>query len=407
MSDSRVPQSTVTPPVPPSSAATLRRVGLLFVAVGALGWAIFTALFRNTPDQDWMVFDTAVQAWRHGDTALLLDGPRFTAVLNATHADWLRDKLVFHPWVYPPFTLLLALPFGLLPFGVSYYGFQALSFVGFAAALRPWAANTRAYALLLSGVALCPATAFTLGAGQNSFFTASLFLGGVFLIQRRPVIAGVLLGLLAFKPQFAVLAPVALLALGAWIPLATAAATVAALLLLSLIVPGTALWAGWLHLFLSGDPAFHTWVNEGRINGQSVFSCLALLGVPGWAANAGQLAAMAFAATCVWLAFRRGIGEPRRLAILLCATILAAPHVGSYDGLLLGIAALLVLLQGLTQRLPAGDIALAAALWLSTAVNPPHLFALTVPPLFYVSVLTPVVIVGFMLASLRQERTSF
>ena len=52
MSDSRVPQSTVTPPVPPSSAATLRRVGLLFVAVGALGWAIFTALFRNTPGQD-------------------------------------------------------------------------------------------------------------------------------------------------------------------------------------------------------------------------------------------------------------------------------------------------------------------------------------------------------------------
>jgi hypothetical protein len=407
MSDSRVPQSTVTPPVPPSSAASLRRVAALFIGVGALGWAVFTIVFRNTPGQDWMVFDTAVQAWRHGDIALLLDGPRFTAVLNATHADWLRDKLVFHPWVYPPFTLLLALPFGLLPFGLSYYGFQVLSFAALAAALRPWAANIRAYLLLLAGVVLCPATAFTLGAGQNSFFTASLFLGGIFLVTRRPAIAGVLLGLLAFKPQFAVLAPVALLALGAWIPLATAAATVAALLLLSLIVPGPALWAGWLHLFLSGDPAFHTWVNEGRINGQSVFSCLALLGVPGWAANAGQLAAMAFAAICVWLAFRRFIGEPRRLAVLLCATILAAPHVGSYDGLLLGIAALLVLLQGLTQRLPAADIALAAALWISTAVNPPHLFALTIPPLFYVSVLTPLIAGAFMVRCLRQGRTSF
>jgi hypothetical protein len=389
---------------PPNSAVALWRVAVAFAVVGVLGWAVFTALFRNTPGQDWMVFHTAVQAWRHGDTGLLLDGPRFTAVLNATHANWLRDKLVFHPWVYPPFTLLLALPFGFVPFGFSYYGFQIISFAGLAVALRAWVGSPREHVLLLCGIVLCPATAFTLGAGQNSFFTASLLLGGMVLVVRRPAWAGFLIGLLAFKPQFAVLAPVALLALGAWSALSVAAATVAALLALSLLVPGTALWAGWLHLFLSGDPAFHTWVNEGRINGQSVFSCLALLGVPGWIANAVQLIAMAFAAACVWLVYRRDITPARRLAVLLCGTVLAAPHVGTYDSLLLGIAALLVLAEGFHRRLPAPEIGLSAALWISTALNPPHLFALTIPPLFYVSVLTPLVVVGCMLIWLVPRR---
>jgi hypothetical protein len=375
-------------------------VALLFLCVGPLGWMVFILLFRNTPGQDWMVFDTAVQAWRHGDTALLLDGPRFTAVLNATHAAWLRDKLVFHPWVYPPFTLLLALPFCLLPFGASYVSFQLLSLAGLAAALRGWAASGRAFLWLLAGVALCPGTAFTLGAGQNSFFTGSLLLGGLALVISSPVLAGILLGLLAFKPQFAVLAPIALLALGAWRALGAAAVTVTALLLLSLLAPGVALWQGWLRLFLGGDPAFHHWVNEGRINGQSVFSCLALLGVPGSFANAAQLAAMALSAMCVWFAYRHDIAPPRRMAVLLCGTILAAPHVGAYDGLLLGIAALLVLACGGRQRSRRTEIWLASALWLTTAVNPPRLYQLTMPPILYVSVLTPLVAAAVMLLCL-------
>ncbi len=378
-----------------------RLLGLVFVAVGVLGWLAFAALFQHTPGQDWMVFDTAVQAWRRGDVGLLLDGSRFTAELNASHADWLRDKLVFHPWVYPPYTLLLALPFCLLPFGASYASFLALSLIGLLWALRPFAATRRDYGLLLAGVILCPATAFTIGAGQNSFLTASLLLGGVALMSRRPVLAGVLFGLLAFKPQFAVLAPIAMLTVGAWSTLASAAGTVACLLLLSLVAPGMPLWAGWLHLFLSGDPAFHHWVNEGRINGQSVFSCLALLGVADPVANFAQLSAMAFGALSVHLAWRWPVSTPRRMAVLLCCTILAAPHVGAYDGILLAIGGLLMLQNGLGDRWEGAERWFAAALWISTLFNPPHLYQLTVPPLFYVSILTPVVAALCVLLCLR------
>jgi hypothetical protein len=243
---------------------TLRIAAGICGVAGLLGWYLIYLIFRYTPGQDWMVFDTAAQAWRHGDIALLLDGPKFTAVLNATH-DWLRQPLVFHPWVYPPYTMLLALPFGLLPWWLNYTLFLSASFTGLIMALRLWQSPGVTRAAFIAGVVLCPATAFTLGAGQNSFMSAGLVTAGIWFMHRRPPLAGLLLGLLAFKPQLALLVPVALAASGAWITITYAAATVGCLLLASLVVPGLALWSGWLHLFLSGDPAFHQWVNAGRI----------------------------------------------------------------------------------------------------------------------------------------------
>jgi hypothetical protein len=336
-----------------------------------------------------MVFDTAAQAWRHGDTALLLDGPAFTDTLNRTHAAWMGEKLVFHPWVYPPYTLLLVLPFAWLPWLWSYVSFQVVSLAGLLAALLPWCRPWRSGIWLIAGVVLCPAAAFTAGAGQNSFFSAALVVGGMQLLHRRPLAAGLLLGLLAFKPQLAILIPVALLASTAWRAMASAACMVAALLLSSLVVPGPALWRGWLHLFLSGDPAFTTWVNEGRLHGQSVFTCLHLLGVPGRLANAGQVLAVAAAAACVWLAFRRALAPGMRLAVLLCAMILAAAHVGNYDAIMLCIAAMLVLTEGFHRPFRRGEAWLAVAVWAATAVNPPFVF--------HVAVVTPVLVLALML----------
>ncbi len=367
----------------------LRAATIACTLAGLLGWLFFFLIFRRTPGQDWMVFDTAVQAWRHHNLALLLDGQRFTDELNRTHAPWLPDKLRFHPWVYPPYTLLLALPFAWLPWLASYVGFQALSLGGLILALRPWFAAGRQRTVFILGVLACPATAFTLGAGQNSFFSASLVVGGFLLLPSRPICAGFLLGLLAFKPQLAILVPIALLALGAWRAIAAAAAAVAALLLASLIVPGPELWQGWLHLFLSGDPAFKTWVNEGRLHGQSVYTCLHLLGLPDAAANAGQLAAILAAATLVWIAFRSTITMPEKLAVLLCGMILAAAHVGNYDAIMLGIAAMLVLMQGYRRPFRRYEALLACAVWSATAVNPPYVF--------HISVITPLLVLGLML----------
>jgi hypothetical protein len=284
--------------------------------------------------------------------------------------------------------MLLALPFGLLPWWLNYTAFLSLSFAGLMAACGLWRRRGDHRALFLAGIALCPATAFTLGAGQNSFMSAGLVTAGIWFMHRRPGLAGMLLGLLAFKPQLALLVPVALAAAGAWAAIAYAAATIAALLLASLLVPGLPLWRGWLHLFLSSDPAFHHWVEAGRKYGDSVFTCLQLAGVPAGGANAGQLAALVFAAVCVWHAFRARLPEATRMAVLLAAMILAAPHVGDYDALLLGIAAMLTLTE--SRPLRRVEVILATAIWVSTAFQPPFIFR--------AAIVTPLIVAAFMIA---------
>lgn len=373
----------------PGAGRRLAAVAMLFC--GVLGWFFYYVLFRTTPGQDWMVFDTAAHAWRQGDIALLFDGPRFTAVLNATHG-WLREKLAFHPWVYPPYTMLLALPFSYLPFAGNYAAFLALSGAGMVAALWPWRRGA-ARAWLLAAAVLSPACAFTLGAGQNSFMTAGLVAGGILCMHRRPSLAGLLIGLLAFKPQLALLLPLALIAAGAWRALGAAIVTGAALMAASLVVPGLAVWQGWLHLFLSGDPAFHAWVEAGRLYGQSVFSCLRVAGLGSSAANAAQLAAIAAAALCVVLTFRAPAPAPadRKLAVLLSAMILAAPHVGNYDAILLCIAAGLVLTMAAPPR--AGETLLAALLWCGTGFQPPFVI--------HAAALFPLVTLAFLVLQTR------
>jgi hypothetical protein len=365
----------------------IRIAALLFAFFGAIGWYLIFLIFRDTPGQDWMVFDTAAQAWRHGDTALLLNGPHFTAVLNATHS-WLRQPLAFHPWVYPPYTMLLALPFGLLPWWLNYSVFLSVSFAGLMAALCLWRKAGQGRALFIAGVVLCPAVAFTIGAGQNSFMSAGLVTAGIWFMDRRPPLAGLLLGLLAFKPQLALLVPVALLAANAWPAIFYAGGTVVALLAASLVVPGLALWQGWLNLFFGHDPAFHQWVNAGRIYGQSVFTCLRLAGVPENAANLGQAGALVFGAIGVWRAFSGKLTEASRLAVLLAAMVLGAPHIGDYDALLLGIAAMLVLTEFMVRPYRAGEAALAVAIWVSTAFQPPFVF--------HFSLVTPALVAAFV-----------
>ncbi len=375
----------------------MKVAGLCTMAVCmVLGWWFYFLLFRTTPGQDWMVFDTAGQAYLRGDIGLLLDGQRFTAVLNATHS-WLAEPLRFHPWVYPPYTLLLALPFALLPWWANYAVFQAASLAGFMASLSLWARG-RDRALLMAGVVCCAATAFTLGSGQNSFLSAGLVTAGIAWMRRRPLLAGSLLGLLCFKPQLAMLLPLALAAAGAWTSLAAAATMVCALLGVSLIVPGLALWRAWLNLFLGGDPAWHAWVEQGRLYGQSVFACARLSGFSMQAATAAQLGAVLCAACCVVAAFRV-CSAADRLAVLLLSMVLAAPHVGTYDAIMLGEASMLVLLRLGGSGLTAGRAALAVAVWCALSFQPPFIVhAAVVTPLLVLALAVSVVRAAFGVA---------
>src|SRR5690606_37204612 len=87
-----------------------------------------------------------------------------------------------------------------------------------------------------------PATLWNVTAGQNGFLTAALIGGALTLLERRPVAAGICLGLLTYKPHFGLLFPAALIAAGHWRVLITAAATAALMVLASWLAFGTETW---------------------------------------------------------------------------------------------------------------------------------------------------------------------
>jgi hypothetical protein len=337
---------------------------------------------------DWMVFYGADQWVFDGRLAQIYDGNALTAYLNTSFADWLSEPLPFRPWVYPPSYLLIVLPFGKLPFLVSYGAFQALSAALLGAALWCGADRLNTRMMVLAVVLLGPAAAINVGQGQNAFLTAALLIGGLRLVPLRPWLGGAVLGAMTIKPQFALLLPVALLADRQWRAVAGFALAAVVLALASAAALGLDPWWQWFDAARSyADPASQ-WMAYGRLAGDSVFACLISAGVGLGTANALQAVALAVAVGLVFAAFRAPLAGDLRIAVVLAATILAAPHSSLHDAVLLAAAGALWIAEIAQSRAPLTYWLLALSLWLVPLVNPPE----TRPP----GRLTPLLILAFI-----------
>ena len=365
---------------PPALPRVLIAGGCIF---GLAAWIFYLRVFRGEIGEDWMVFFTATRAVLDHHTAMLYDGTRLTAVLNARFASWLAHPLPLHPWLYPPQYLLFLMPFGTLPPALGMAAFLAFGFLCAALALCAVTGEPRRRALYIAALLCNPATAIVVLLGQNTFLTLALMVGGIAVMKKRPLLAGLLLGALTFKPQFWLLIPVALVAARQWRTLAAALATAAALALASLAVFGPGVWLDWFRLMTAPSAQFAQWQTIARLNGQSLFTVFSLLHAGPQLANVAQAAGALAAAAAVWLGFRRPLPEQWRLAVLLAATTLAAPHIIDYDALLLGVAALLFLDVAWAKSARIADGVLAACVWLSPLANPPSVFVVgLLTPLF-------------------------
>ena len=358
---------------------TSNRKTLMAVAVGGClfglaAWILYFRIFAGERGEDWMVYYSAARSYFDGRLPLLYDGAGLTAALNARFAGWLAHPLPLHPWLYPPHYLLLLLPFGALPPILSAVAFLISTFALMAAALSRLTDKVGERLLYILSALLCPAAAIAVWLGQNTFLTAALLVGGFALNKRRPLFAGVLLGVLTYKPQFWLMVPIALIAARQWKTLAAALASAGLLALTSLVVFGPGPWEDWLALMTAPSALFDHWQTLARLNGQSLYACAVLLGASPLLANAVQFAGAALAGFVVWRSFSRPFPADLKIAILLVATIFAAPHIIDYDAALSCIAATIFFAYNLRHGVQLGDTAIAAALWLSPLINPPSIF---------------------------------
>ncbi|WP_429033903.1 glycosyltransferase family 87 protein [Bradyrhizobium sp. I1.14.4] len=371
----------------PGSRGLLTLVSIIGCVIGLYGWLKFVMAFDHngpfgqryiTPGIDYMVYWRAARAAMAGDFALLADPVAFTAQISEQFHAWLSRPLPLFPWMYPPHFLLILMPFAVLPFAISYAAFQVASFaLAVAAGCRFWAGSSRRWALWVLGLALSPAASMNVIAGQNAFLTLALLLGGMGLLGRSDFAAGLILGLLSYKPQFAIMVAVALLAARRWRALAGAIVSASFAIVLSAAIFGFAPWRDWLgHTLpgaLMGGASDLAWSNAGRVWGLSVWACATALGAPDWLANAAQSAAILLALVCTWIAFRGALGRDRRIAVLLIATLIAAPHVSPYDLVLLAAVVLLLyrdMLDG-TAIIPGSSLLLLP--WSAPLVEVPRL----------------------------------
>ena len=213
-----------------------------------------------------------------------------------------------------------------------------------------------------------PAVFVNLGHGHNGFLTAALFGFALVQLDRRPIVAGILFGLIAYKPQFGLLIPLVLAATGRWRGFTAAATTVAALAAI------TTFWFGadtWRAFFTFAEYTRSIVLETGETGWhkiQSVFSWARMWGAPVPLAYAVQGAVtLAIAAALVWL-WRSPAAFALKAAALCLATILATPYSLDYDLMLLAPAIAFLALDGLTRGFAPYEKTALAALWAAPLV---------------------------------------
>ncbi|MGH6968188.1 MAG: glycosyltransferase family 87 protein [Stellaceae bacterium] len=381
-----------------SKQRNLAATSFLCGILGLIGWTFYVGALRGLFGEDWMVYFNAARLYFEGQLDVLYDGVRSTALLNARFGPWLAHPLPLHPWLYPPHALLLMLPFGLLPFVPAGLLFLALGFAAAVAAAWRFAKTGTERAIHAASLVLCPAAAVTVCLGQNTFLTCALLLAGFGTLRRRPILGGALLGIATYKPQLWLMVPVALIAARQWRALAAAVGAALLLAAASVALFGFEPWHAWFALMTEPSALYDRWRVIARLNGQSVYTYASLLGAPVVVANFVQALTAIAAAGCVWWCHRRPMADDLRLAVLLAATLLAAPHVIDYDALLLGIAATLFFIRGYADGFRFGDVTVAVLAWASPLINPPTVF-----PIGFVTPLLIALFIGCAMARGRRD----
>jgi hypothetical protein len=348
----------------------LMRIGVLFLVLNLLIALGLVLTSHNGVDYkhralgtDFITFWTASWMVLHGDAGSIYDIPKVTRLVNQLLPG--HEGVLF--WLYPPTFLVPVVPLALLPYLPSLFVFTALGLGLCCLALRHWPDRKLHLLLFLAA----PATLLNLLQGQNGFFTAGLWVAGLALLPKRPVLAGALLGLLVFKPQLAVLAPFVLLLSGNWRGLCGFAVSAGLFVLASLLVSGPDMW----QQFFSLSGFSFSLVSEGLIlpwsKMGSLFVSARMLGLPPLPAlllhGLGAVVALV-AVAGIW----RSPSAPQGLksAAVLLAALIVTPHQFDYDLVLL-LGALAFWHEGLKGEWKPEEKLVAALLWFGPLFTTP------------------------------------
>jgi arabinofuranan 3-O-arabinosyltransferase len=360
--------SVSAPPIVPERSAipaSLLNVCFVFFVINV---SFFPAAFFS----HWWIYGPSglgiptdfVNVWAAG--RLVLDGHPAQAYdwdiqKHLEVAELGQDFVGNFAWHYPPPFLFVAAFLAQFPYAVAFIGWAATSLVPYLAVMR--AIVGRPFGWLLA--AAFPVVLTNTLVGQNGFLTASLIGGVLYLMPVRPVLAGICLGLLSYKPQYGLLFPLVLIAASQWTVFFTAGVVAAAMALVSWLAFGTETWQAFFHWIPMFSQAFLT---EGRApwgKMQSIFALVRYFGGTEQVAWIFQWIMSGTVAVLLALLWRGRISYPLKAAALAAGTLLITPYLFLYGLMVLAIAVAFLARIGLNQgfqRFEVPALGLVAAL---------------------------------------------
>jgi alpha-1,2-mannosyltransferase len=356
----------------------MRLWGLAVLAASLVGAAYLIVTANGINDYQGRPLGTDFSNIYAGGTYALEGRAGLAFDPSAQHA---REKDIFgadtpfYGWCYPPFLLFVAAALALMPYATAlavWQGTTLLLYLGMLWAVlrsvpagnsQTAGASVRDPLWLLLAVA-SPAVFINIGHGHNGFLRATLLGMALVVLDRRPILAGILFGLLSYKPQFGLMIPLVLIVTARWRAFASATATVLVLALVTTLTFGPEVWRA----FLDSMPFTREVVLEQGGTGwhkiQSVFSWVRSWGGGVPLAYAVQGAVMlALAAALVWL-WRSDAAYPLKAAALAIASIVATPYSLDYDLVVLAPAIAFLTADGIARGFSPWEKTALAFLWL-------------------------------------------
>jgi alpha-1,2-mannosyltransferase len=311
------------------TGARARAWGWLLLAVTALialGWV---AASRGGLDPTGKPLGTDFTSFWSASKLALSGVPALAYDVSAHHAQqtalFERDN-GYAAFFYPPIFLLICLPLAQLPYLASLAAWLTATGALYWRMARGWLGE----AFGVMPIFAFPAVLTNIGHGQNGFLSAALFGAGGLWLERRPILAGLCLGALAYKPHLGIMIPIALAIAGRWRTFAAAGAAVLALSAASYGLFGPETWRGFLADSAMARSALERGlVGDGKM--QSAFAAVRLWGGGVGLAYGVQAAVAATAAAALLWLQRRVPNSGAEGPAMIVAALLASPFLLDYD----------------------------------------------------------------------------
>jgi alpha-1,2-mannosyltransferase len=293
----------------------------------------------------------------HGAPSAVYDVARLWTVERTAVSDPAVGFAGFH---YPPVYLLIIVPLALLPYAWSLIVWTTATFAAYLATM--WKIDPERDSLWLA-IAF-PGALVNLTNGQNGFLTLALLGGALLTLEQRPILAGVMFGLMSYKPQYGLLVPIFLIATGRWRSIAAASVTVVILAALSFAMFGAQTWQAF---FASIAFTRHVVLEQGGSGFeklQSAFAAARLWGFSVATAYASQAAVSLIAAiVAIWI-WRRTSNFKLHASALATSVLLTTPYMMDYDLVILALPIAWLAAEGRRSGFMPWEKSLLAFVWL-------------------------------------------